>query len=378
MRGDTMPKSVQMKESLSGEQLEGLCSRLKSLPTAEEFKQRAETDLWRIIADRSKSDEAIDYESLTESNKQLIGTISTDDGATRLPWWLEEFKWTATSIGEEEITLDKSNFSKFQNFVPEQTVIKRPRLRRHHSRKSESNDVYNALRNFKEIQEKLEKHLDVEEAAGGLDLPKNIFAARDRGIQTTSEFQDWFNSLVNLCPPFNEQLTAILMLNTKVKMDLAREILPEEVLASIENIGLVTNGEIYNKTYFESIASASYRRKQSSKRLLRYDWKVFDLQIPYVNDDYDHLSPLEAALFESWVEHNTEVAKKYNEYLMNTSIPSQTEYARVALQAPIMKERGRSKFVTLEQIKDKSLSSNSKSKGSELREILEKNGIEDD
>ena len=104
-----MPKSVQMKESLSGEQLEGLCSRLKSLPTAEEFKQRAETDLWRIIADRSKSDEAIDYESLTESNKQLIGTIPTDDGATRLPWWLEEFKWTATSIGEEEIALLNSD-----------------------------------------------------------------------------------------------------------------------------------------------------------------------------------------------------------------------------------------------------------------------------
>lgn len=358
-----MPKAVQMKDSLSESKLEELGSQLGSLPTAERFKQRAETDLWELFTGQSNPDDELDYEAVPERSKRLIGTVSSDDEETKVPWWLEEFKWQATSTGEEEISL--TNISKFQNFVPEQTIIRKPELL--NQRHGVSNDAYRALQEFDSILEELQKHIDFDDAGDDLSLPKDIFTMQEGWVQTTNGFRDWFNSLVNLCPSLNEQLTSLLMLNSKVKEDLAREILPGEVMESIEQIGLVNDGEIYNNEYFEPL-----------KNILTYDWSVFDLQIPYVNDEYDHLAPLEAALFESWVENNRELAEEYKSYLTNQSIVSRTEYGRVALQAPITWKRGKSTFVTLSLIKDKSLSAESGRKGRELKEILEKHGVEDE
>lgn len=373
-----MPKSVQMSESLSEEELQEFCVRLKSLPTAEEFKQKVEANLWKIVAGGLESNDSIKYESLPESSKQLIGTVHPE--RNKVPWWLSDFNWNATSAGAEEITLSGSqSLSVFEIFASEQTIIKKPSLNYHDSSaRGYRNDIFGGLENFEEIRKELEEHLDVRGETDELALPDEIFIEQDQGIQTTTEFQDWFNSLIGLCPPFNEQLTALLMLNSKVKMDLAKEILPEEIVESIENLGLVNNrGEMYNSTYFEAMASAPYGSR-SNERLLRYDWKVFDLEVSYINDEYKYLSPLEAALFESWVEDNKEVADRYTGYLMNQSITSESEYTRVALRAPVTRERERSKFVTLTQNKDRSLSSVSGSKTEEMRQILKKHGIEDD
>jgi hypothetical protein len=373
-----MTRSVQIEGSLSEEKLNEFCAQLTSLPTPKEFKQQAEADLWRIVTGGSEleSNDSVTYEDLPESSKQLIGTIESD--GNRVPWWLNDFDWMATSPGAEEITLSESqDLSIFEKFAPEQAVIKKPRLR-NHNRSRKSNDIYDALNNFEEIQKELKEHLNVGEEKDELYLPDEIFIQQDKGIRTTTEFQDWFNSVITLCPPFNEQLTALLMLNSKAKFDLARENLPEEIVASIKNLGLVTNGEIHNSAFFQQIASKPYFGSESSQQLLRYDWKVFDLEVPYIYDEYDHLTPLEAALFESWVEDNKEFAEKHTDYLMNTTISSQTEYTRVGQQAPVTKERGKSKFVTLTQTKDKSLSAHSARKVREMRDILRKHGIEDD
>lgn len=367
-----MPKSVQIKESLSKQNLEEFGSQLKSLPTEEEFKEKTEIGLWEtFVGEANSDDEVIEYEQLSENSKKLIGTISLND-ETRVPWWLSTFEWTAKSTGRDKITVDKENLSKFQTFVPEQTTIWRPEL-------ANSNDIYKTLKNFKTVREEIEEHLDFEEAEDGLALPDNIFAKEDRKIRTSSEFQRWFDSLITLCPPFNHQLTALLMMNTRVKDNLAKEVLPDEVMQLVEDIGLINNGEIYNSDYFEPVASAPYSpHRIHTETLLKYDWDVFDLQVPYVDEEYDYLAPLEAALFESWVENNREVAKDYKKYLMNTRLSSGTEYPLVSFKTPITKERGKSKFVTLEQIKDKSLSASSARKKRDLKEILEKYGIGDD
>jgi len=359
-----MSKTIQIRESLSEEKLKTLGSQLKSLPTSEEFKQRAENNLWDVFTGQPNAGDEINYEELSESSKGLIGTVSSGDDKEEVPWWLKGFGWTATSIGEEEISL--TNLSKFQNFVPEQTIIRKPELL--HQPFGISNDLYGALEDFKSILKELEKHLDLDHSGNDLSPPENTFTTQDGGVQTTNEFREWFNSLVNLCPPFDERLTALLMLNSKVKEDLAEEILPEEVMASIENIGLINSEEIYNEKYFKTL-----------KNLLACDWSVFDLQAPYVNKEYDSLTSLESALFESWAENNSQFIRQNKSWFyINGSrepntIDNETKYAQMAVRSPLTRKGGRAVFVSLSLRGNElySTANQEQRKREEIDEILE-------
>lgn len=374
-----MTKTIQMKESLSEKKLETLGSQLKSLPTAEEFKQKAETDFWKMFAGQSHSDEEeVDYENLSDSSKKLIGTISSDSEEVKIPWWFEEFKWAATSIGEKEIALNaEDRLARFQEFVPRETIIKRPELL--HERMGTSNDIYGALENSKAIHEELAESLDFdfeEREDTSLSLPDNMFTTQNGGIRTTSDFREWFDSLVNLCPPFNEQLTVLLMLNTKVEEDISEEILPPDLIALIRAVGMTNNSRIYNENYFKPLES-----------LITYQWQVFDLHIPYINETYDYLSPLEAALFESWAENNPQFVNENKSifYIDEANRPSpidnEARYAQIAFRSPLTRKKGRSVFITLSLRSNGrySTSSGEQGKRREIDKILESYaGIETD
>lgn len=358
-----------MTESLSEEKLEETGAQLKSLPTAERFKQKAETALWEVFSGQADSGEEIMYENLSERSKQLIGTISSDEDEedTGTPWWLNEFKWTATSVGEEDLVLNsKSHLSRFEEFVPEKTVVQRPELL--HERLAASNDIYSALADFETIREELDKHLDLgNPAENGLNLPETIFTIQDGGIRTTAKFQEWFNALVNLCPPLNEQLTTLLLVNTKADEDISREMLPSKVIAPIEELGMF-NGRVYNENYAEPL-----------ENLISYQWRAFDLRIPYVGESYDYLTPLEAALFENWANNNADFIRNNKQWFYidgaNTAknIDSETQYARVAFRSPLTRKRGRSVFTTLSLRKNGrySTANTEQGKRQEIDHILE-------
>lgn len=249
-----MTTSVKLDDALSEDELQSLGARLGSLPTAEKFKAAVEDDLWTTITNANQPEDEIQYEQLPDESTALIG-YAEDNGEKHVPWWLTSFKWEASSIGEEAITLNSPDrLGKFQNFARGQTSIRRPELL--HGRYGTSNDIYGALNNFNRLQRELQKRLQIDtEQIPELKLPQNIFQIAENNLRTTSEFRDWFTAVANLCPPFDVTLTALFMLNTKVNAAIARELLPDGVFTSIETVGLVNDSEIYNEDYFEPICS---------------------------------------------------------------------------------------------------------------------------
>ncbi|AKB84513.1 hypothetical protein [Methanococcoides methylutens] len=318
--------TITMEEALSENRLQKLAIKLNSIPTADEFKEKVEKDLWEmLVKPEDYEEEEIKYVNLPEKSKKIFGYILDEEGDEELPWWFTSFEWEVRTIGVGEETIDIEMLrDDFQHFVIDRTYIKKPRLKVNYY--SDCN-ICNILSKFGDFFEELKDRTNPDikqDSETKLELPQNIFAFEDGGIITTSEFKEWFESLAKLSPPFNEELTALLMMNTGVKEDIAREILPENLMDRIDNIGLV-NDSIFNNKYFEPLVE-----------IIRDCWKLFDLEVPYLGKKYKNLQPLEAALYESWLENNKDFAKKNKEWLRLRKTPHQVPYAKIAFKSPIM------------------------------------------
>ena len=91
-------KTLSMEEALSIDAFKELVGELAKLPTAEEFKEKAENDLWSLVA--GPESDLVTYEDLPERSKGLIGLIPNEDGGDTLPWWLESFRWSIREPGK--------------------------------------------------------------------------------------------------------------------------------------------------------------------------------------------------------------------------------------------------------------------------------------
>lgn len=374
-----MIEEVQMKDALAKEKLQALASELKQLPDPEAFKQQVESDLWAcVVPDDKQNATEVAYEELTPAAQGVIGYIKTDDGDGEVPWWLIAFKWEATTIGEDALTLNSvDNLEQFEDFIVGETTIKKPELL--HQRIGVRNDVYGALANFKQISDELAEHMEIRGHQNvDLELPDRIFDISDGQFQTTEAFQTWMTSLVQYCPPFNEQVTALLLVLSQADADLAREVLSDQVAADLKAIGVLGESRVYNDAYFDALGS-------SGNSLLTDQWQVFDVELPYVNETYDYLAPLEAAFYETWIEENTEFIKQNAEWFILTggsaqAIESQPAFGQVALRSPIIQKQGRATYCTLSLRSNGRFSTANDQQGRrrEINQILKQHGITDD
>lgn len=376
-----MTTHVQIADALATDQLQTVASQLGNLPDPDRFKARVESDLWACVvpADKQEATE-IAYDELTPDGQGVIGYIELDDGDNSVPWWLTAFKWNATTIGEDSLTLDSvDSLEQFEDFIVGETTIKKPELL--HKRAGVSNDLCGVLANFGQFYTELTEHIDVPEetdAESELALPDQIFKISDGQVQTTEPFQTWVQSVVQLCPPFNESLTALLLVLSEADADVAREVLSDQVVANLEAVGILDDATVFNETYFDALGS-------SANSLLTYEWTVFDIQLPYVNDTYDYLAPLEAAFYETWIEENPAFIEQHKDWFILTggsakTIESSPAFGQVAVQSPIVQKRGRATYCTLSLRKSGrfSTASDQQGKQGELNQLLAQHGITED
>lgn len=373
-----MTTNVPLEDALDMDQLRTVASQLKHLPDPDQFKTAVESDLWAHFVPTNKQETTeIAYEEMTSKGQGVIGYIQSEDGETAIPWWLTEFKWDATTIGEDSLTLDSvDNLNHFENFIIDETTIEKPELL--HQRRGVSNDLCGALENFDQIYSELTNYIDVSKKTKPevrLTLPDQIFKVAEGQVQTTEEFQTWVQSVVQLCPPFNKSLTALLMVLSKVDVDVARGVLSDHVTTNLEAIGAFGETLVYNVNYFDPLAS-------SGNSLLTYNWSMFDIQLPYVNNGYDYLAPLEAAFYENWVEENTTFIEQHKDwFILSGRSPKKVEnnpfFGQVGLRSPIVQKGGLATYCTLSLRKNGRFSTSSTEEGKrrELNQLLEKYGV---
>lgn len=75
--------TINLKENFDTEKFEELVKKISELPTGEQFKEKAENEMWKLVTD--SNEEEIAYESLPESSKGLIGYIPGKEGEDELP-----------------------------------------------------------------------------------------------------------------------------------------------------------------------------------------------------------------------------------------------------------------------------------------------------
>jgi len=277
-----------LSETLNVDRVEDVGVRIAGLPEPEEFQETVESDLWQAFAGQEDPGTSVDYESLPDESKSVIGYV--DDEKQSAPWWLTSFRWKASSRGEEILLEEGDTFeeelAKIENLDPKATEIYRPSFRNPHGRDT----VLDVLEAFENLSAALDERIGIDGSSTDSALPQDIFEIGEESISTTGEFESWFNTLLQLSPPVNGELTSLLMMNAGVKREATDDIVPSELLEKIERLGL-SNGEIFESEYYQPLTDIMMLSQ------------VFDLVIPGTAR-FDELGGLEGLFYENWAEHH--------------------------------------------------------------------------
>lgn len=359
-------QQVSLSEVLTEENLKSVGAKLAGLPTSEQFKKEVEQDLWeKLVGTKGPESDTVDYDSLSEESTSVIGYIETDDDEQKIPWWLASFKWQARSRGES-ITLQTEQFndplSNFENFDPAATQLQKPEL--------QEDTFLKALKNLKTLGDELDEQFDIEEKSAGIEMPSNIFNIEEGLIETTEEFEQWFNDILRLCPPVNDELTALFMVNAGVSWEAAEGIVPEDLLERLKIFGFSSH-RISERDYHNPI-----------RYILELNG-VFDLTIP-VTKDYDGLGMLEALFYEHWAESNQNRSEDVSEWIEQASAwnPDNLEsgeepiFAKVAFTTPLRLSHNSPIYTTLRYTSSENrYFRNDGDKRREINEIMSSNGL---
>lgn len=332
----TETRTVSLRETLDVNQFQNVGSKIAGLPTPDGFREQVEDDLWETFTgSNTLESDRMEYCDLPEESKSVIGYVEEEDGDQFTPWWLRSFEWTASSRGEE-LVLEKewnsNELSKFENFDPDATIIHKPKLR--------DETILAVLEAFGELHDALDERIGIEHESSELKLPSNIFEIGDKSVRTTGEFESWFNSLLRSCPPIDDELTSLLMINTGVRREAVNDMIPAEILDRIDKLGF-SDGEIFERDYHNPLM-----------RVMEIQG-VFDLTVPE-SEKSDDLGGLEALLYRKWTENFDGDREEGNEWIERASDwnPDELEegkepmFGRIAFSIPLRLKQGRPVYTT--------------------------------
>jgi hypothetical protein len=333
-------RQAQLIETLDIDRLREVGAKIAGLPAPEEFKNKVEDDLWQTFTGRQNAGNSVAYDSLSDESKSVIGYVESETGEQFIPWWLVSFEWKASSRGEK-ITLQRGNdfddeLSKLENFDPKATAIHKPSFRNPHNRQT----ILDVLEGFEDLFESLDERITIDGSSTELSLPSDIFEIEGRSVGTTSSFEAWFNSLIGICPPVNSELTALLMVNTGVRLEAVEDVVPAELLETIDDLE-ISNGRIFEREYHQPL-----------KKILDLG-QVLDLVIPGT-EKFDELGGLEGLFYENWAETysgNKEIgqwvsqADDWNPDSLDEG--QEPIFGSIAFSAPLRLKRRKPIFTTL-------------------------------
>ena len=283
-------KQASLTETLTEESIKKVGEKIAGLPTGDEFTQKVEDDLWQKLVgdDNLEDDESVEWDDLPDKSKSVIGYV--DEEGAEVPWWLESFEWQVESRGE---TIDNlgENLSDLPNFDQTATKIYKPELA--------DDNITNVLNSFSELGGTIDENLGIEREQG-YPFPSDVFEITGETVRTTEGFRDWFESLLGLCPPFNEALTSLVMVNSNVKVEAVEGVVPDELLATLEDIGVIdeSSERIYESGYHEPIAT-----------ILTNMGGLLDRTLP---SDVDSL---ELLFYRTWAENYRGNKERVSEYI---------------------------------------------------------------
>jgi hypothetical protein len=318
-----------LTETLTEERIRKVGEKIAGLPDGGEFEEKVKDDLWQKFVgdDNPKDDEPVEWDDLPDESKSVIGYVDEDE--TEVPWWLESFEWEAHTYAGTTISISDS-LSTFSNASVRS--ISKPKLR--------EAGLSQTLDSFKELQEAIDGR--VERSAGNPEysLPDtNLFEITQNSIEVTDEFGQWLEEkFLHLCPPFNEELTALLMVSSNVKRDFLEVTTPDTVMETLDSLGF--SGErIFESEYHSPLVD-----------ILRNMGDFFHVSLPSDN--------LETLFYESWVESYEgnmdnwiEKAITTNEFKVNKPAGGdigsveEEKFAQVAFNLPLRRGTNRSRLI---------------------------------
>jgi len=299
---------VSLTGTLTEENLRTVGEKIAGLPTGDEFKRAVEDDLWREFTGMEEPPESIAWDELPEDSKSIVGYV--DEEEETVPWWLGSFEWVASSRGEIIEGLS-DNLSNLENFDPMATEVQKPELG--------NKRLVTVLDKFHELGDTINDNIRIDTEVEHL-LPSNIFEIPDGRVRTTDEFTEWFDGVIQLCPPFNEVLTSLLMVNSNVRVESIEGLVSEELLEKLDSIGVIDGGRIYQEKYHGAI-----------NRILRSVTGVFDVYLP--------ARDLELLFYQRWAENYRE--EGISEWISRASYSGTLEkgeeqrFGKISLYVPI-------------------------------------------
>jgi hypothetical protein len=294
-------EQVSLTDALSEESIREVGEKIAGLPTAEEFRQTVEDDLWSEFTGIDEPPEdSIAWDELPDESKSIFGYVDEEEEET-VPWWFESFRWEVESRGEK-IDEVGDRLSALRNFDASTTTV------RIHGLADES--IVTVLKQFHELGEAIDDNIGVQTERDNT-LPSEVFEITDGTLKTTSDFKNWFEDLLGLCPPFNEVLTSLVMVNSNVKIEAIEDLVPDELLITLQNIGVIheSRERVYESRYHEPIAGGLSTRDAILKNM----GGVFDRTLP---PDVDSL---ELLFYRSWAENYDGDKERLSKWIQKAS-----------------------------------------------------------
>lgn len=329
-------KGVELTTELSEDTLREFLVELRSVPTPDHFQETVERAMWNVVApnDAVATTEELDYEAIRDTHGDLIGYV--DESNRRLPWWLEDFKWTVSG-GSFELELteqyDKS-LADFEDLPQGETRVIDISL-------NSEIQLLETLEAFHTIQteliEALPPSIATDLESGGNDdspeFPESPFVtpAEKDVIETSREFRTWMDHVIDCCPPVNGPLTALLMAQTGIRKEIVEDILERDVVEVLNRINLFTEvkGELqaYNQNYHDPLMTLLATRP------------VFDINFREIEED--GLEHLERAFYETWAANTDRIPNagrwfaRASQDKINEKSGEYLEFARIAFRIPL-------------------------------------------
>lgn len=340
-------RGVELTTELSEDTLLEFLVQLRSVPTPDHFQETVERAIWNVVApnDAVATTEELDYEAIRNAHGDLIGYV--DESNRRLPWWLEDFKWTVSG-GSFELELteqDDKSLADFEDLPQGEThvidISLNPEIQL-----LETLEAFNTIQT--ELIEALPPAIVTDLESGGNDdspeFPEAPFVtpAEKDVIETSREFRAWMNHVIDCCPPVNGSLTALLMAQTGIRKEIVEDILERDVVEVLNRINLFTevNGELraYNENYHNSLMTLLATKP------------IFDINFRGVEEG--RLEHLERALYETWAANTDRIPNAGSWFAragkdqINENSGEYLEFARIAFRIPLWIDRnGSIKFV---------------------------------
>ena len=346
---------------LEDEYLETLVVKLNALPSGDEFRRRAteaiETTVGVTGADRT-------YDEIQKAHGDLIGVV--DDDGERLPWWLREFDWTVASEQLSELELADSTLDEFEQYPRESTYIQSIELSGAKAF-SEALDAFVALEGslntaLQMDPAELEAKHDIE--ASEYELPDQLFTLPESGVATTESFEQWFGRVLNLCPPAEPTMTALLRANVGIERRSIVDTVTEENRQRLEELDILQSTDdgdrVFNDSYYQHLTT-----------LLEIEGP-FDLVIN-IEHDKDGLTALQYLYYQSWAADTERRLAEEQRWLQaakgnNTlSEAEQFRFAHYAFRMPLRLDSEKVVFTHQNRIGDDSVTN-------QILEILAEHG----